>query len=161
MSPSSTSSDRGGATTGGERAGGGGTGASWASSPGAARSMRSNRRRDTKPELAIRRLLHARGNMRRRADIVFTRRRLAVFIDGCFWHGCPEHGTVPVSHADYWEPKLVKNRERDAETTAMAEAEGWKVLRIWEHVPPEEAVQLVVRELGDPGSETEDTRSTV
>jgi len=108
-------------------------------------------------------LLHARGyryrvdfapwsNKRRRADIVFTRRRLAVFIDGCFWHGCPEHGTIPVSHADYWEPKLVKNRERDAETTAMAEAEGWKVLRIWEHVPPEEAVQLVVRELDNPGS---------
>ena len=113
----------------------------------------SNRRRDTKPEMAIRRLLHARGyryrvdfapwsNKRRRADIVFTRRRLAVFIDGCFWHGCPEHGTIPVSHADYWEPKLAKNRERDAETTAMAEAEGWRVLRIWEHVPPEEAVQL-------------------
>lgn len=168
MSPSSTSSDRGSAAAsgeraGGERAGGEGTGASWASSPGAARSMRSNRRRDTKPELAIRRLLHARGyryrvdfapwsNKRRRADIVFTRRRLAVFIDGCFWHGCPEHGTIPVSHADYWEPKLVKNRERDAETTAMAEAEGWRVLRIWEHVPPEEAVQLVVRELDNPGS---------
>jgi len=94
--------------------------------------MRSNRRRDTKPEMAIRRLLHARGyryrvdfapwsNKRRRADIVFTRRRLAVFIDGCFWHGCPEHGTIPVSHADYWEPKLVKNRERDAETTAMVQ----------------------------------------
>jgi len=172
MSPSSTSSDRGGAAASGDRAGDGGTGASWASSPGAARSMRSNRRRDTKPEMAIRGLLHARGyryrvdfapwsNKRRRADIVFTRRRLAVFIDGCFWHGCPEHGTIPVSHADYWEPKLAKNRERDAETTAMAEAEGWRVLRIWEHVPPEEAVQLVVRELGDPGFETEDTRSTV
>ena len=92
------------------------------------------------------------SNKRRRADIVFTRRRLAVFIDSCFWHGCPEHGTVPVSHADYWESKLVKNRERDAETTAMAETEGWRVLRIWEHVPPEEAVRLVIRELGDPGS---------
>ena len=86
MSPSSTSSDRRGATTGGDRAGDEGTGASWASSPGAARSMRSNRRRDTKPEMAIHRLLHARGyryrvdfapwsNKRRRADIVFTRRR--------------------------------------------------------------------------------------
>lgn len=78
--------------------------ASWASNPGTARSMRSNRHRDTKPELTIRRLLHARGyryrvdfapwsNKRCRADIVFTRRRLAVFIDGCFWHGCPEHAT--------------------------------------------------------------------
>lgn len=139
--------------------------ASWSSNPGTARSMRSNRHRDTKPELAIRRLLHARGyryrvdfapwsNKRRRADIVFTRPRLAVFIDSCFWHGCPEHGTVPVSHADYWEPKLAKNRERDAETTAMAEAEVWRVLRIWEHVPPEEAVQLVIRELEEPGSAT-------
>ena len=139
--------------------------ASWSSNPGTARSMRSNRHRDTKPELAIRRLLHARGyryrvdfapwsNKRRRADIVFTRPRLAVFIDSCFWHGCPEHGTVPVSHADYWEPKLAKNRERDAETTAMAEAEVWRVLRIWEHVPPVEAVQLVIRELEEPGSAT-------
>ena len=86
---------------------------SWASTPGVARSMRANMHRDTKPELAIRRLLHARGlryrvdmapwsNKRRRADIVFTRRRLAVFIDGCFWHGCPEHATMPVTNAGYW-----------------------------------------------------------
>ena len=133
-------------------------GDSWASNPGTARSMKSNRRRDTRPELAIRQLLHARGyryrvdfapwsNKRRRADIVFTRRRLAVFIDGCFWHGCPEHGMVPVSHAEYWEPKLARNVERDAETTAMARAEGWRVLRIWEHVSAADAVQLIVRTL--------------
>lgn len=136
---------------------------SWASTPGVARSMRANMHRDTKPELAIRRLLHARGlryrvdmapwsNKRRRADIVFTRRRLAVFIDGCFWHGCPEHATVPVTNADYWRPKLARNIERDRETTAMAEAEGWTVLRIWEHLPPEEAVRLIVRAL-DEGEE--------
>ena len=135
-----------------------GSDGSWASSSGAARSMRSNRRRDTKPELSIRRLLHARGyryrvdfapwsNKRRRADVVFTRRRLAVFIDGCFWHGCPEHGTMPATHADYWRPKLAKNIDRDRETTAMAEAEGWRVLRIWEHVPPEDAVRLIVQAL--------------
>jgi len=111
--------------------------------------------RDTGPELAIRRLLHARGlryrvdmapwsNKRRRADIVFTRQRLAVFIDGCFWHGCPEHATMPVTNADYWRPKLLKNIERDRETTAMAEAEGWTVIRIWEHTPPEEAVARIV-----------------
>ena len=133
-------------------------GDSWASNPGTARSMKSNRRRDTRPELAIRRLLHACGyryrvdfapwsNKRRRADIVFTRRRLAVFIDGCFWHGCPEHGTIPASHVEYWEPKLARNVERDAETTAMAEAEGWRVLRIWEHVSPQDAVQLIIRML--------------
>ncbi len=133
-------------------------GGSWASSPGVAKSMRSNTHRDTRPELAIRRLLHARGlryrvdmapwsNKRRRADIVFTRQRLAVFVDGCFWHGCPEHATLPMRNADYWRPKLAKNIERDRETTAMAEAEDWRVLRIWEHVPPEEAVQLIIRAL--------------
>ena len=72
---------------------------------------------------------------------------LAVFIDGCFWHGCPEHATVPVTNADYWRPKLARNIERDRETNAMGEAEGWRVLRIWEHVPPEEAVRLIVRVL--------------
>ena len=129
-------------------------GASWASSPGVARSMRSNRRRDTSPELAVRRLLHAKGrryrvdfapgsNRRRRADIVFTRRRLAVFIDGCFWHGCPEHGEVPQSNRDYWKPKLARNIARDIETTRMLESEGWRVLRIWEHVSPEEAVERI------------------
>ena len=151
--PLSISNDWGREMTGGESAG-----SSWASTPGAAQSMKSNRRRDTGPELAVRQLLHARGyryrvdfapwsNKRRRADIVFTRRRLAVFIDGCFWHGCPEHGMVPVSHAEYWEPKLARNVERDAETTAMARAEGWRVLRIWEHVSAADAVQLIVRTL--------------
>lgn len=153
MIPLSISNDWGREMTGGESAG-----SSWASTPGAAQSMKSNRRRDTGPELAVRQLLHARGyryrvdfapwsNKRRRADIVFTRRRLAVFIDGCFWHGCPEHGMVPVSHAEYWEPKLARNVERDAETTAMARAEGWRVLRIWEHVSAADAVQLIVRTL--------------
>ena len=131
---------------------------SWAISQGTASSMRSNRRRDTKPELSVRRLLHARGlryrvdyapwsNKRRRADIVFTRQRLAVFIDGCFWHGCPEHGTVPATHTDYWGPKLATNAERDRETNAMAEAEGWRVLRIWEHVPPPYAVEMIIQTL--------------
>ena len=128
---------------------------SWASSPGVARSMRSNTRRDTRPEIAIRQLLHARGlryrvdmapwsNKRRRADIVFTRQRLAVFIDGCFWHGCPEHGSIPETNREYWEPKLKRNRQRDRETTAMLEDEGWVVIRIWEHVPAEEAVEMIV-----------------
>lgn len=128
---------------------------SWASSPGAQRSMKGNRRRDTKPELAVRRILHAQGlryrvdyapgsNRRRRADIVFTRLRLAVFIDGCFWHGCPVHANVPATHHEYWQPKLARNVERDRETTAMLEAEGWQVLRIWEHVDPGEAADRIV-----------------
>lgn len=152
--------------------------ASWASSPGVARSMRSNRRRDTSPELAVRSILHAGGhryrvdfapgsNRRRRADIVFTRRRLAVFIDGCFWHGCPEHGEVPQSNRDYWKPKLARNIARDIETTRMLESEGWRVLRIWEHVSPEEAVERIeaalkveaIRSigglLGDPSPDTQ------
>lgn len=130
-------------------------GLSWASSPAAARSMRGNRRRDTRPELAVRRLLHARGyryrvdyapgsNKRRRADIVFTRWRLAIFIDGCFWHGCPEHANIPGTHREYWRPKLARNIERDRETTAMLQAEGWRVLRIWEHTEPSEALALIL-----------------
>lgn len=89
------------------------------------------------------------SNKRRRADIVFTRQRLVVFIDGCFWHGCPEHATLPVTNTDYWQPKLARNMERDRETTAMAEAEGWRVLRIWEHTPPEDAVAAILEMLHD------------
>lgn len=119
---------------------------SWASSPGVARSMRGNRRRDTKPELAVRRGLHARGlrfrvdyrpiqASRSRADVVFTRLRLAIFIDGCFWHGCPLHATIPVTNSDYWIPKLKRNAERDRETEALLRAAEWAVLRFWEHEP--------------------------
>ncbi|MGX5770591.1 very short patch repair endonuclease [Microbacterium trichothecenolyticum] len=117
---------------------------SWASSEGVARSMRSNRGRDTSPERALRQVLHAAGyryrvdfapgpDRRRRADIVFTRLRIAVFVDGCFWHSCPIHGTEPKTNADYWIPKLERNRLRDTETTRALEASGWTVVRIWEH----------------------------
>ena len=130
-------------------------GPSWASTEGVARSMRGNRRRDTSPELAVRRILHARGlryrvdyaplptMSRRRADIVFTRARLAVFVDGCFWHGCPEHATLPVRNADYWLPKLARNRERDAETDAALAAAGWRVVRVWEHEDPTAAASRI------------------
>jgi DNA mismatch endonuclease (patch repair protein) len=120
---------------------------SWASNDGTRRSMLGNTSRDTKPELAVRRLLHAGGlryrvdfrpikEVRGRADIVFTRRRIAVFIDGCFWHVCPIHATAPKANAEYWTPKLARNVERDAETTAKLEAAGWTVLRYWEHESP-------------------------
>lgn len=106
--------------------------------------MQANRSRDTKPELAVRRLLHAGGlryrvnyrplkDLRRTADIVFTRQRVAVFIDGCYWHSCPEHGNRPLVNAAYWTPKLQRNRERDEDTNARLRAEGWTVLRFWEH----------------------------
>ncbi len=109
--------------------------------------MLGNVRRDTTPELAVRRELHRRGLRyrvdyplpmapRRRADIVFTRQRIAVYIDGCFWHGCPEHGTSPTRNSDYWRPKLQRNMARDVETTLMLTQAGWTVLRFWEHQPP-------------------------
>lgn len=120
---------------------------SWASNPGRRRNMQANRRRDTTPEVAVRRLLHSRGlryrvdypplGGRRRADIVFTRKRIAVFIDGCFWHGCPEHASRPTVNTDYWDPKLQRNIERDRETSALLEDADWTVLRFWEHEPPE------------------------
>ncbi|GAA1679653.1 very short patch repair endonuclease [Microbacterium lacus] len=117
---------------------------SWASTPGSRASMQSNRGRDTAPELAVRRRLHAMGlryrasvrpmpNLRRTADIVFTRARIAVFIDGCFWHGCPEHYQAPVRNGDFWLAKRQRNRERDAETDAALTAAGWTPLRFWEH----------------------------
>jgi DNA mismatch endonuclease (patch repair protein) len=118
-------------------------GMSWASSDGSRRSMQSNRHRDTGPELAVRRLLHAAGlryrvdvaplGGRRRADIVFTRQKIAVFIDGCFWHNCPLHGTTPKRNDDYWLPKLARNKERDSETNLLLQGSGWTVLRYWEH----------------------------
>lgn len=117
---------------------------SWASTPGSRASMQSNRGRDTKPELAVRRRLHAMGlryrvsvrpvpKLRRTADIVFTRTRIAVFIDGCFWHGCPEHYQAPVRNGDFWLAKRERNRERDAETDAALIEAGWTPLRFWEH----------------------------
>lgn len=114
-------------------------------------TMRGNRRRDTRPELQIRSILHRRGlrfyvdksirtNGRSvRPDIVFPRLKVAVFIDGCFWHGCPEHGRRPRSNTEYWRWKLEQNHDRDARVTTALQIGGWDVLRIWEHVPPEEA----------------------
>lgn len=112
--------------------------------------MRANRRRDTEPERRVRRLLHASGLRFRvdmpiragrarplRPDISFTRVRLAVFIDGCFWHGCPEHGRRPqVQNGHYWGPKIARNIERDTEHTHALVASGWTVLRFWEHEAP-------------------------
>lgn len=119
---------------------------SWASSPAVRKSMQGNRSRDTSPELAVRRALHAMGlryrvaarplpGLRRTADIVFRPARVAVFVDGCFWHGCPEHYVPPSSNTDYWLPKISRNQERDRETTTALEAAGWLVLRYWEHQP--------------------------
>lgn len=131
---------------------------SWASSEGVRKSMRSNTGRDTKPELALRRALHGMGyryrvnfrpekGLRRTADLVFTRRRVVVFVDGCFWHGCPEHATRPKTNEAFWESKLDRNVERDSATTSLLTASGWRVLRIWEHEPLDNAVRKVITEL--------------
>jgi DNA mismatch endonuclease (patch repair protein) len=122
--------------------------------------MKGNRRRDTRPEVELRRSLHADGIRFRkdfpirldgrrpvRADIAFTRQRLAVFVDGCFWHSCPEHGQVPMSNRHYWMPKLRRNAERDRHVDAALSTQGWEVIRVWEHIPPPEASDLVRQRL--------------
>jgi DNA mismatch endonuclease (patch repair protein) len=111
-------------------------------------------RRDTAPELAIRSELHRRGlrfrvdrapvaELRSRADLVFGPARVAVYVDGCFWHCCPEHGTTPRANAEFWERKLKRNCERDGATNRFLEERGWEVLRIWEHEDPVEAADRV------------------
>lgn len=126
---------------------------SWASTQGSRNSMLSNRRRDTSPELAVRRRVHAASlryrvdfaplGGRRKADIVFTRKRVAVFIDGCFWHGCPEHATFPKRNSDYWLPKLARNVERDRDTDHSLRGAGWTVLRFWEHESPDDVAYRI------------------
>lgn len=116
--------------------------------------MQANRGRDTKPELAVRKALHARGHryrvdvrpepgLNRRADIVFTRAKVAVFVDGCYWHGCPAHYTAPVTNGSFWADKVTANRRRDAETNHGLQSTGWSVVRVWEHEPVEDAVRKV------------------
>ncbi|WP_411076910.1 very short patch repair endonuclease [Streptomyces sp. cmx-10-25] len=110
--------------------------------------------RDTAQELAVRRLLHASGlryrvNVpvpgmpRRTIDIAFGPTKVAVFLDGCFWHGCPQHATQPKSNAEWWRTKLDKNIARDRETTKHLEAAGWTVLRFWEHEAPDSVAHTV------------------
>lgn len=121
--------------------------------------MRRQRRRNTVPELALRRELHARGRRfrvevalpgmpRRRADIVFSRARVAVFVDGCFWHSCPEHATSPVTNAEWWAEKLKRNVERDRETDRYLANSGWTTVRIWEHEAASDAADRVEAALG-------------
>jgi DNA mismatch endonuclease (patch repair protein) len=109
--------------------------------------LRHVRRRDTAAELAVRRLVHARGlryrvdvapiaGIRRRADLVFTRAHVAVFIDGCFWHRCPIHGTEPKNNAEWWRAKLDANVARDRDTDRRLREAGWVVIRAWEHEAP-------------------------
>jgi DNA mismatch endonuclease, patch repair protein len=127
------------------------------SSEGRAANMRAIRRTDTKPEIALRRALHRQGyrfrkdyrldladGKRVRPDIAFTARRVAVFVDGCFWHACPEHGGRPAANTWYWDPKLRRNVERDRAADAALLAAGWDVVRVWEHESLDAAVTAVL-----------------
>jgi DNA mismatch endonuclease Vsr len=117
---------------------------SWASSAQVRVTMRGNRSKNTTPEMKLRSMLHRRGlryrvdvsptpGTRRRADVVFPRERVAVFVDGCFWHGCPEHYRPSTKNTTFWEEKLVTNRSRDAQTNEALATAGWTVIRVWEH----------------------------
>ncbi len=122
-------------------------------------AMKGNRRANTKPEALIRASLHRLGyrfrkdtiikidKIKPRPDIIFPQKKVAVFIDGCFWHYCPEHGHIPKSNVQYWQPKLKRNKERDRENTNALTANGWTVLRIWEHTPIKLAVSQIIRTL--------------
>ncbi len=116
--------------------------------------MRSNRSRDTAPELAVRSAVHGLGlrfrvnarplrDLRRTADIVFPRQRVAIFIDGCFWHGCPIHYSAPSAHSEYWATKVATNRARDRQTDQLLREAGWTVLRVWEHDPSDIVAQQI------------------
>jgi DNA mismatch endonuclease (patch repair protein) len=127
---------------------------SWASSEATRKKMLGNKSRDTSPELRVRSLVHRRGfryrvaqrpipTLRRTADLVFRRARIAVFIDGCFWHGCPEHYRPPNTNPDYWRDKIEGNRLRDQETDELLAQAGWEVLRFWEHEDEDEVADAV------------------
>jgi DNA mismatch endonuclease (patch repair protein) len=124
------------------------------SSPEVSGRMQRQRRKNTAPERALRGALHRRGlrfrihtrpdpGLRREADIVFARARVAVFVNGCFWHGCEEHATWPNANADWWRAKLEKNRARDRETDERLQAAGWLSIRVWEHEDPEAAAETI------------------
>jgi DNA mismatch endonuclease (patch repair protein) len=123
--------------------------------------MRANRRRDTGPELELRSSLFSRGLRYRvdypiraaadarpiRPDVVFPGAKLAVFVDGCFWHCCPRHGTRPGRNSEYWDAKLQRNVDRDRRYDALLREAGWTVIRVWEHEDPEEAAAALERTL--------------
>jgi DNA mismatch endonuclease (patch repair protein) len=122
--------------------------------PALSRKMSTLARRDTKPELLLRQELHRRGlryrvqikvpgNNRRTIDIAFTRVRLAVYVDGCFWHGCPEHHVRPKANGDWWAWKIERNQARDRDTDRELLSRGWEVLRLWEHVESDRGADMV------------------
>jgi DNA mismatch endonuclease (patch repair protein) len=128
---------------------------SWASSPKVRVTMRGNRSKNTGPEMTLRSALYERGlryrvdappvpDIRRRADVVFPKARVAVFVDGCFWHGCPDHYRPSTKNNAFWEQKLETNRSRDAQTNETLTAAQWTVIRVWEHEDMSQAADRIV-----------------
>jgi len=115
-----------------------------ASSPAVRRFMSSLRTVGTGPELAVRRELHRRrlrfrvnvSDLPGRPDIVLTRAKVAIFVDGCFWHGCPQHAVAPKANANWWRAKLDANAARDHRTGSTLQESGWIVVRVWEDENP-------------------------
>lgn len=125
-----------------------------ACSPSVRRRMQRQGREQTACELAVRSAVHARGlryrlhqrpekELRRQADLVFRRARVAVFVDGCFWHGCPLHGTIPKTNSEWWWKKIRRTQQRDRETDERLGQAGWLVIRIWEHEEPGDAATRI------------------
>ncbi|AEB42660.1 hypothetical protein VAB18032_07700 [Micromonospora maris AB-18-032] len=117
--------------------------------------MQGNRSRDTTPEVALRRALHARGlryrvcaqplpNLRRKIDVVFRTARVAVEVYGCFWHGCPQHHRQPTANNEYWREKITRNMDRDRRTCQALEDAGWLLIVVWEHEDVNLAAQRIV-----------------
>ncbi|MGW4662138.1 very short patch repair endonuclease [Streptosporangium sandarakinum] len=139
--------------------------------PGRSRNMAAIKRKNTGPERAIRSMLHATGKRYRvdvrldldgarpRPDILFTRARVAVFVDGCFWHCCPEHGRQPSVNSGYWGPKLERNVTRDRAADEALRAAGWTVVRVWEHELPSEATKRIITAVDAATSSSQDVQS--
>lgn len=132
--------------------------ASWVVTDHVRRRMSRTRGRDTKPELSVRRLLHAHGwryrvnwrpldDKRRTVDIAFTKRKIAVMIDGCYWHGCPEHYRGGSTRIEFWSAKIEGNAARDADTNERLRTAGWTVVRFWEHEDPSAVVMAIEAQL--------------
>lgn len=122
------------------------------------RRMVSQRRKDTAAEVQLRRALYrdgwryrvsypVPGMPRRTIDVAFPSRKVAVFVDGCFWHGCPDHGVAPKHNGTWWRDKLAANRARDRDTTNHLESLGWTVVRVWEHEVSTDGIERVERVL--------------
>lgn len=129
------------------------------SSEAALKRMQAAKPRDTAPEKALRSALHRKGlrfridqkpikELNRKADIIFRSVRVAVFVDGCFWHGCPIHGTQAKANAEFWKNKIEQNRARDLDTNKQLKKAGWRIVRVWEHEDPEKASRKIYKLVG-------------